>query len=99
VQHLLWAPYAFGAWVGVWSLVALSVFWGDKRRAIGGVRRIPERTLLWLCVIGGAPGGWFAMSRLRHKTRHRRFRILVPFLAILWSLLVGFVFWRSWQAG
>lgn len=75
---------------GVWAIINLIVFtlYGiDKRRAIKGAWRIPERTLLagtWL--LGGA-GAWLAMCVFRHKTKHIAFQVSAPVGAAL-SLLV-----------
>lgn len=41
----------------------------DKRRAQSGAWRIPERTLIFWAVIGGAFGGKVGQRRFRHKTR------------------------------
>ena len=71
------------AWVASASLVAFAVYAWDKRQARRSGRRIPEARLLWLAFLGGAPGAWLAMQRLRHKTQHRRFRILVPLFLVL----------------
>ena len=65
------------------SLLTFLAFAWDKRRAGSGARRLSEANLLWLCVLGGAPGAWLAMRRLRHKTRKQRFVWLVPTLALL----------------
>jgi len=69
------------------------VFCGtDKFCARRRMRRIPERVLLGLCGIGGAPFFWLGMQLFRHKTRHRRFVIFVPVMAILWIVLTIFLF-------
>ena len=52
------------------SLLALLLYGWDKRCAIRGTRRIAERTLLLVGVLGGAPGALAAMHLFRHKTRH-----------------------------
>lgn len=49
-----------------------------KARARQGRWRIPERTLLGLCALGGAPLFWVGMQLFHHKTRHRRFAVGVP---------------------
>ena len=50
-----------------------------KRRA----RRIRERTLLLLAAFGGAAAMYLTMLVIRHKTRHRKFMLGLPFLIVL----------------
>ena len=52
----------------------------DKIKAVKGRWRIPERTLLGLCAIGGSLGGMLAMRLFRHKTLHPQFSIGIPVL-------------------
>ncbi len=54
----------------------------DKGRAATGGRRVPERTLHLLAVVGGWPGALAGQRRFRHKTRK------IPFLIVFWSLVV-----------
>ena len=56
------------------NLVAWIAFWWDKRAAVRGARRVPERTLLLLALIGGSPCALLARQSLRHKTRKEPFR-------------------------
>ncbi len=63
----------------------------DKQQAIRGRRRVPERALLLLSVIGGAFGGWAGMLVWRHKTNHPTFWIAqvvgtLAIVAALWLL-------------
>ena len=60
------------------SLTAFAAFGADKRFAEKKMRRIPERTLLLLCLLMGASGGLLAMGLFRHKTRKPKFRFGVP---------------------
>lgn len=69
------------------NLFSYAVFKLDKHRARTSGPRVPERRLLLLCALGGAWGSLIAMMRLRHKTRKRKFRILVPLLSLLWLLV------------
>ena len=49
-----------------------------------GSRRIPERVLLWVARLGGGVGCWLGMMLFRHKTKHVRFKVLVPLWTVLW---------------
>ena len=60
------------------SLAAFAAFGAYKRFAAKKMRRIPERTLLLLCLLMGAAGGLLAMGLFRHKTRQPKFRFGVP---------------------
>ena len=46
---------------------AIAIWW-DKRRATKGEWRLKEATLLAWALVGGWPGGIWAMRRFRHKT-------------------------------
>ena len=63
------------------NLLALALCGLDKTRARKGGWRIPERTLLGLCALGGAPLFWVGMRLFHHKTRHRRFAVGVPVMS------------------
>lgn len=63
------------------SLATFAAFWADKRAARRGGRRIPERTLLALALVGGTPGAFAAQALLRHKTRKYSFRVGLWFTA------------------
>ena len=75
-----------------WALVlllnvtAVLVYGFDKWRSRGTGRRVPERTLLWLILLGGWVGAWLAMSLFRHKTAKASFRRW----AILWTIVNPF---------
>ena len=70
------------------NMVSL-VFCGvDKFCARRRLWRIPEKTLLGLCAMGGAPLFWLGMRLFSHKTRHKRFALGVPVMAVIWILLV-----------
>ena len=85
----LWLAVA--AHVGLTSLLTYFVFAWDKRKAKGTGRRISEANLLWLTFLGGAPGAYAAMRRLRHKTQTGRFVWLVPVAALLQLVAIAWV--------
>ena len=66
----------------------------DKLYAKKNMRRITERTLLGVAVIGGSIGGWAGMYTVRHKTKHPKFVIGIPLIllcqlgAVLYSILI-----------
>lgn len=47
-----------------------------------GARRIPEKTLLIISLVGGAAGVFMGMKMFRHKTRHAMFYIGVPLVLV-----------------
>lgn len=60
------------------NLVTLALYGIDKRRARREQRRIPEKTLLLLPLLGGSVGGILGMRVFHHKTRHWYFRFGLP---------------------
>lgn len=70
-------------WLLTINIITFFVYRSDKRRAIRKRWRIPERTLMFLALIGGSIGALAAMFIFRHKTRHTRFIIGVPVILLL----------------
>lgn len=65
----------------------------DKRRARKGKWRIPEKTLFLSAACFGALGGVMGMRLLRHKTKHRSFRIFFPALLAVQIVLLAAAAW------
>lgn len=63
----------------------------DKRKAKRHQWRISERNLILLSLIGGSVGTLLGMNLFRHKTKHIKFKVGVPFI-ILIQLLLYFLF-------
>lgn len=59
---------------GIASLITYVMYAMDKRAAIKQRRRVSEKTLHWLALVGGWPGAWCAQQWLRHKTQKTTFR-------------------------
>lgn len=84
--------FALG-WLLLWSLVLFILMGRDKRLARTQQRRIPEATLFFLAVLGGGLGGCFGMQVFRHKTRHLKFIVGFPLIALLqWGLVIYVIF-------
>lgn len=65
------------------NALAAAVFALDKSRARRKGRRIPEKTLLGLALIGGSLGALASMHLCHHKTRSPQFRWGLPLILIL----------------
>ena len=76
-------PALLLALVALVSLLDLALCVLDKRAARRGRRRVPERVLLGLALVGGSPGLVLGMLLARHKTRK------ASFLAALALILVA----------
>lgn len=64
------------------SLALFALMGIDKAAAKNRCRRIPERTLLALAVLGGSPGGLAGMLAFRHKTRKPAFALGFPAILV-----------------
>ena len=76
---------AAGCWAAV-NLTSFVVFGWDKSCALRGRRRVPERRLLMLAALGGAPAMLLGRSILRHKTRKQPFRSYLNAIMCVQSL-------------
>ena len=45
--------------------------------------RIPENTLIYLGILGGAAGEYITMLIIRHKTKHKKFMLGLPVIIII----------------
>ena len=70
------------------NVIAFAVYGADKRRARKNRRRVPEKTLFLLAVIGGSVGALLGMYTFRHKTRHWYFVWGIPAILLVQIALV-----------
>jgi uncharacterized membrane protein YsdA (DUF1294 family) len=86
-------PTLIASAYAVASIICLWLYGLDKRRAIGGGRRVPERTLHTLELLGGWPGAIAGQAIFRHKRRKRSymlvFWLIVALHAAAWLALVA----------
>ena len=75
-------------WLIVINVVTAIAYAYDKLAAPRGGRRIRERTLWLLCLLGGVLGAWVVFFGMRHKTRHQSFWVVQSAASVLWVVLV-----------
>ncbi len=79
--------------IALWNIYVFLLFAQDKRRAIRRQWRISEKSLLLASAFFGGAGGFAGMVLLRHKTKHLRFRILIPLFLLLQLAALFAYFW------
>lgn len=70
------------------NIISFFVMGIDKHKARKHAFRIPESSLFFLAIIGGAAGSSVGMYVFHHKTRHLSFVIGMPLILIL-HILAG----------
>lgn len=71
------------------NIFVFFVYWLDKANSISKKRRISERTLWILALLGGSPGALLSMHLFRHKTKKLSFQ---AGLAVILLVQVWFVY-------
>ena len=74
------------------NLIAFIIYGIDKYKAKRNHWRISEKMLLVLAAAGGFAGAFIGMRLFHHKTKHKKFVIGVPLIAILWIIGIGLIF-------
>ena len=75
-------------WIIVINVSTAIAYAYDKLAAQRGGRRVRERTLWILCLLGGVLGAWIVFFGMRHKTRHQSFWIVQSAASVLWVVLI-----------
>lgn len=81
-------------YLAVVSLLAMILTVADKIKAKRNSRRIPERGLMTLALLGGATAMLLTMEAIRHKTKHKRFMIGLPIMILVQVLLLLYIGYR-----
>jgi uncharacterized membrane protein YsdA (DUF1294 family) len=82
-------------WLWIWvylmglNAAAFVAFGWDKGRAIRGERRIREKDLLFLALVGGTGGAYLGRWYYRHKTRKLEFSVQLHIVAVLQIAALG----------
>lgn len=74
------------------NIAAFLLYGVDKKRARKRQWRISEKTLLGAAAMGGSLGALFGMYCFHHKTKHWKFRILLPLFLLLHTGIIIWIF-------
>ena len=83
-----WIKILIAAWFVLISVLAVVLTIYDKVAAKRGNMRIPEKTLLFVSVLGGAAAMFFTMLIIRHKTKHTGFMAGLPAIMVIELVLL-----------
>ena len=72
----------------IWNIIVFFTYGADKLKAKKRMRRISEQTLITIAFLFGSIGALSGMYIFRHKTRHLKFRILLPLALIVNAVLL-----------
>lgn len=75
--------------INLWTFAA---FGADKRKAVKGKWRIPEKRLLLYAALGGSVGAAAGMLLFHHKTKKYKFSIGIPLIFAAQCLLFVGIF-------
>ena len=67
----------------LWNLIVFFLYGLDKRKAKMNKYRISEKVLILISFLFGAVGAVLGMNFFRHKTKHVKFKILIPVSLLL----------------
>ena len=73
------------------NLLSFGLMAYDKRCARAGKWRVPEKVLFLAAACFGGLGGVLGMTLCRHKTKHWKFKILIPLFLLLHMALGVYV--------
>lgn len=76
------------------NITSFLLFAVDKYKAEHHLWRISEFSLLMVSFLGGGLGAYVAMNIFHHKTRHLKFRFLIP-LFVLLQVIGGIIYFVS----
>nr|UWI51836.1 DUF1294 domain-containing protein [Clostridioides difficile] len=73
------------------NIIGFSSMYIDKKKAMKNKWRIKESTLITIAIIGGSIGSIIGMYSFRHKTKHIKFTLGIPFIILLQLLLYFYI--------
>lgn len=70
------------------NVISILITMYDKFMAVRGGRRVPERVLILMSIIGGSVGMFIIMKVIRHKTKKLKFMIGIPLIFAAQTALI-----------
>lgn len=70
------------------NIITFIIYGIDKLKAIKHKQRIREKTLIFLALIGAPLGAYMGMILFHHKTKKKKFTILIPIMLITWIVIL-----------
>ena len=80
--------FYFVIYLIVINLIGVLIMYIDKRKAMYGRWRIPEKTLIIVALLGGSIGCMFGMKFFRHKTQKIKFVLGYPTIFIAELIII-----------
>lgn len=89
---MLWFPVSW--WMGAGAMASASaitygIYADDKKRAMAGVWRVPERSLHLAELLGGWPGAFLAQRRLRHKCSKLSYQVVFWIIVVIFQVVAA----------
>lgn len=76
------------------NLIGIAAMGIDKYKAKKDLWRIPEATLMTICLLGGGIGTIFGMYKFRHKTKKLKFSFGMPTILISEILIILYIVFK-----
>ncbi len=70
------------------NIITFIIYGIDKYKSIKHKYRISENTLIILAILGGSLGAFLGMIVFHHKTKKKKFVILIPIIMLLWVYIL-----------
>ena len=70
------------------NIITFIIYGIDKYKSIKHKYRISENTLMILAILGGSLGAFLGMIVFHHKTKKKKFVILIPIIMLLWVYIL-----------
>ena len=84
--------YAIIIYLVIVNIIGVTIMGVDKVKAMRhDKRRIPEKTLFLVALIGGSLGSIIGMYAFRHKTKHWYFTFFMPIIFFVQSCGVAYL--------